>query len=330
VIARIRVSSCAVDAGAEDMLPSHAIRASCGALLLAGEYTVLAPGGQGIALPWPRHVRLSWQSPGSDEVRVRAVDGEQVADARGLRRMLMEEGRSVPSFTLTLDFGERPARSSSAMVAAFLGQHLAVNPAHVLRTALQLHSAMQGGRGSGVDVAMAFQARPMLFRNGDAGDLPQVAPLVIPAGLRLLAAASPKGLPTAEAVARFQRNARSLPEVAENFRVAQQSAVEPIARLLRAGDAAGLLTAWRRLVPAWLLLDRLLEGDFLGDKAEAIAGEAHDLGAGVHPSGACADTWVAVHPDGARLEELEKRWRRRGLHTEIIQAGAGGEPAESA
>ena len=117
----------------------------------------------------------------------------------------------------------------------------------VFAAALAAHRAVQGGRGSGYDVATSVWGGVVSFRGGSTPSVASLRPPELPA-LCLVQGTMP--LATAAAVARYEEWRQREPEAADRFRERSRALVE---HFLAAGDAAaccaaieagGKLTRW--------------------------------------------------------------------------------------
>lgn len=117
----------------------------------------------------------------------------------------------------------------------------------VFAAALAAHRAVQGGRGSGYDVATSVWGGVVSFRGGSTPAVAPHRPPEVPA-LRLVHGTMP--LATAAALERYEQWRRREPEAADRFR---ERSREVVKHFLAAGDAAaccaaieagGKLTRW--------------------------------------------------------------------------------------
>ncbi len=176
-----------------------------GNILLAGEYAVLEEGGLGLSMAVDEYVELDAEPDpalsgqgASGHLFVGIMGGASAVWTAGLAadnplfaavaaacdRVLREErggGLDGPGLRITVDSrsfqypdGRKRGLGSSAAacvaVAALLLRDLKDNPAYpdlVFRSALEGHRAVQGGRGSGYDVAASVFGGLGLFSGGD-------------------------------------------------------------------------------------------------------------------------------------------------------------------
>ena len=224
-----------------------------GNILLMGEYAVLEPGGQGIALAIEPRVHA--RADAASKLCARGVFGGQTADWEARPDSVAEAhagGRATGKFGAILErlsdtipriCGTEPHRltgkitvdssaffadgrksgfGSSAAVTvalALLLHRLATGSTEVpqrrlLPVVVDAHRHAQGGRGSGYDVAASLFGGVAHFTGGAAVD---VQPLQLPWLPRLSILRGASAVDSAEAVRRYEAWKTAHPERAEAF-----------------------------------------------------------------------------------------------------------------
>ncbi len=279
-----------------------------GSLLLAGAYALLAPGGRGVALPWPADVRVTARPAPEWSLTVRDDQGAREVPTDGVAR-LPAEG---PPLAIGLDFGALPAGGTSALACLAVARARAVAPDRVCAHALALHRALQGGRGSGYDVLVSFEGHPLALQVGP--DRRVVGRAFEPgAGISLRVGVAPKRGRTADWIARFEAAMRARPRDTDRLVDATSAAAGELIADLEAGRPDALSVALARLASLRALANELLGAPYGAPLDEALASAAVRLGVPAHPSGAAGDCWLAAHPDDERLEALATAWQGLGL-----------------
>lgn len=314
------------------MTPELAFRAS-GALLLTGAYALLEPGGMGIALPWPPRIDVSSHEAEHWKLTILDAQGRRTADVSTLAEVA--EG-ALPEFRpqdVTLDFGAYPATSTSAILALAVAREATPSASRkdwsALRgRALALHRTLQGGLGSGYDVLIASLRRAALLER------PKADPsLSVPAPLthRVLAIDGAAGatqgaprilvgqhscrVPTRHLLTTYRANRAREPERVSELVTVSQEVARDVARALEEANLALLRAAFAQLGSAQETLQALLDGNYINDSGRAGLRAARELGVAAAPSGAGADTLVALDGDPDRLERLDEKWSALGFHT---------------
>lgn len=279
-----------------------------GSLLLAGAYAILAPGGRGVALPWPADVRVTvgpapaWRLAVSDDLGTREVSIDGFAT-------LPVEG---PPLAIGLDFGALPAGGTSALACLAVARARIADPAGVRARALTLHRALQGGRGSGYDVLVSSERRPLALQAGrDRRVVGRAFDLGAATSLRV--GVAPKRGRTADRIARFEAATLARPRDVEGLVRATSEAAGDLIVDLEEGRSDALSVALARLASLRALANELLGAPYGAPLDEALVAASVRLGVPAHPSGAAGDCWLAAHPDDERLGALAIAWRGLGL-----------------
>jgi mevalonate kinase len=319
-------------------MPELTFEAS-GALLLCGAYALLEPGGMGVALPWPPRVQVSTREADHWRLTVTDSHGRRQDHVSALAEVAEGALPELRPQEITLNFGAHPATSTSAILALALARE--ANPiepwgdeAFAQRSALTLHRTLQGGLGSGYDVLIANLRLPALLeRPRTERAFPDPDPLghrvLKPAHTPpILVAQHSTRVPTRHLLRTYRANrTRASEKIAEL--VAGSRAIAPeVARAIKEGDLALLRAAFADLPPLQETLQTLLDGHYINEAGRVGLQTARDRGIAATPSGASADTLVALDDDPEKLERLASRWTELGFHT--TQLGDAEPPAEGA
>lgn len=280
----------------------------CGSLLLAGAYALLVPGGRGVALPWPPRVRATVTPAAAWRLEVRDDQGVHEASAAGLAAV----AGAVGPLALQLDFGDGPAGGTSALACLALAREQGLAGAARLVRAMALHRALQGGRGSGYDVAASAAGRPLALETGADG-LARGRALTPAAGHELVVGVAPKRARTADWIARFDAARGERPRDVARLVDETSAAAGDLAAGLAVAGSLALPEALRRLAGLRSLANALLGHPYGTSLDDALVAAATRLGTVAHPSGAAGDTWLAAHGDRDRLDAVADAWRALGL-----------------
>jgi len=275
---------------------------------LAGAYALLVPGGRGVALPWPPRVGVTvnraeaWRLEVRDDQGARELPASPVADAVG----------AGPPYAIALDFGALPAGGTSALACLALAGEQGLTGAARRARAMALHRVLQGGRGSGYDVAVSAAGRPLALETR-AGGLVRGRALEPVAGHALVVGVAPKRERTADWIARFEAARREHPLDATRLVTETSAVASELVDALAIPGSPALPDALQNLAGLRTLANALL-GDPYGTPLDAaLLAAARRFGVAAHPSGAAGDTWLAAHPEPERLEAVTDAWRRLGL-----------------
>lgn len=236
--------------------------------------------------------------PGGDAGAVLAV--LRLAGARPVR---------VRIDTRAFLLGERKlglGRSAATLVATAAALAPAASRDDVLARALAGNAALQGGHGSGADVAAAVHGGVIEARATGRGLA--VADRALPAGLQLIAGWTGRSAHTPPLLARFAA-APDTPALDELAGVATDAA-EAVAR----GDAECLLDAVDRSAG---LLDRLgtaLDLPIVTPELARLVRAANLAGAAAKPAGAGGgDCGIAFATSAAQATAVRAAWREAGI-----------------
>jgi mevalonate kinase len=309
--------------------------------MLAGEYSVLAPGGEALALAveagvearatpaerweiqWPeRDQRWREGDPWNAELRFALAALQQARRAGDGRPPLSIVTRTLGG----AGTGRRKpgvggsASATAAVAAAVLGEPL--EHTALLRHALAAHLQAQGGHGSGYDVATAVFGGLVRWRPGEAGQ-GQAARVSWPNGLYLLFGYSGASASTSGLLGRLKRRRRDAPGAHPAAEL-----VAPTRRLIEAfaaGQPDAILQRVRASHEAFSAWDRRLRMGAVTDQIAQMARLAQQCGAAVKVSGAGGgDSVLALASHPARLARLERAWRAAGFTPLDVDASREG------
>lgn len=228
-----------------------------GNLLLAGEYAVLEQGGLGLCMAVDEYVQAVAEPAGL--LRIEGVQGEnrvvwaeENSGASPLFSELVHEcerelGEEPLSLAIRLDSsahlypdGRKKGLGSSAAVSVALAALLlrsrissAMYTSTVFRVALTAHRRVQGGRGSGYDVAASTFGGLGLFIGGPLPRYEKLGPLSLP---NMTLVKGPEAVSTVSSVAAYDTWKRREPEAASAFFTASNNVVHALAESRTALD----------------------------------------------------------------------------------------------
>ena len=237
-----------------------------GKLMLAGEYSVLGPTGEALAIAVQPGVEATCE-PSSTWRLVRGETGETWEDGSAVTEaftfahaaILAAQKAFTPVAPLTITTRSLQAASSggkrglgtsaSATVAVAAAVQYAATGAVDHRTllpvALDAHTTAQQGRGSGYDVATIVYGGLVRWRParlaGEAHSPYEVTRLTMPDSLHLLAAYSGKSASTTQFIQRIESHSRSNPAQLVQEYNALSKPVGGLIDALQDGDVAGAL-----------------------------------------------------------------------------------------
>jgi phosphomevalonate kinase len=201
----------------------------------------------------------------------------------------------------TADFHSTDARgqrhklglgSSAAIVVALTGALLrhagagAVDQAEQLAIACEAHRRLQGGAGSGTDVATSLYGGVVGVEFPAPGGVPRVTPLAWPQGLHCLAVWTGRSASTPAMLARLRGWQQAQPALAAGHLARLGAASSRGLAAWRAGDTAGVLGAIGHFADALHQLDEAVGLGIWSAEHREIAGLAAEAGVAYKPSGA--------------------------------------------
>lgn len=283
-----------------------------GNLLLLGEYAVTEEGGVGLALgAGPRGVL---EAEPAGRLSVTATMGtaqvnwpeEPLPLVESALRVARERGLTLPTLRISLDTGafftaeRKLGFGSSAAAAVLIAATLTESndPESTFDVALAIHRELQGGRGSGYDVAASAYGGLLRFRGGRH---PVAEPVELPWMPPLFAVSGDQAVPTRGAIGAYTAWKQRNPGDAAEFLRRSNDTVE---RFIQS-------RSWKEAVPHLLEAKRL--GETLGraigvsaefpwppgaDKTPAEAEERAEEAAIAKAVGAGAEMGVLFLPGG--------------------------------
>ncbi len=319
-----------------------------GKLMVAGEYSVLRPGGLALAFAAGVAIEVEARPAVSETDGLHLVRrdtgaswagaGDVPADLRflfaGLRAGGLTAGHVAAWAPRGTGIGEAKqglGGSAAAVVAGLLVAHrlrgIPVDPDRFVTTAVVAHAAEQGGRGSGYDVATIALGGATLWRvdrtDGAAAVSGTATALPLPPGLRIMTGFAGNSASTTKLVGRAM--AALSPAERDAALAALGRPVSPLVAALSAGDALAMRLAADDANDALRHFDRLTGAGILTDRIEALLVAARGL-APCRVSGAGGgDSVIAFDVEPEPLAALEERWRQAGFSTQrytVASAGA--------
>ena len=317
-------------------------------IMLAGEYGVLSPGGQALGLAVTPRLRVATvPTPGVTVLRFESSPGEAAREfvpdaahgvpleeldpgdrlAAAVWSAAMEAGPPLAPMVVDLRWEDDPDdwMPVGTSAAAAVGLALAITDGDAEAAAPVAwagHARAQGG-GSGYDVATCLTGAAARFRAAPrppaptpgVGPLPQVEPVRLVPGLRIVEAFTGQRAPTRDLLARLAAR-RMAPETAAAIEAALAAHVRSSAGLVAAlvGESFGPVAEAVDAASASLrALDDRLDGMIFTDEIRTLLEIAHRAGVPARVSGAGGGDGVVAF---ARTDWLASRLRMRW-----IQAG---------
>jgi phosphomevalonate kinase len=321
--------------------------------MIAGEYSVLRPGGVALALAVRPGIELE-VSPASALRLERADTGESWAPGQAVpagltfvHAALLSVPR-LPPLRLCLwtpaEVGSGDAKpgfggSASATVGALgVAWEAVEHPGSLdafIAAAHDVHRTLQGGRGSGYDVATIAHGGATLWR------VLETDATGVRSGRAEAVQLAPKMRFMAGYAGRSASTTRLVTRVAERLGAGLGAALDalgaPVPSLvsaLESGDRAGLVEANLACRKALGAFDALVGGGLVTPELAALLAEADRLGVPCKVSGAGGgDSVVAFDSDPERLDALAAVWTAAGCRVLplALSGGAfGGAPRETA
>lgn len=320
----------AVLAGAPAIAVAVNVRARASVAIVTGSAHLLVAGSGA----WP----FEWQAGGSPRWR-EAPPGSQGRVLESVAETLAANGVAMPSAVeISLDTrafvaSNTPEKlglgSSAAIVvaltAALLAQVRRAAPSRdeLLPLCLNAHRRLQGGSGSGVDVAAAVHGGVVTLAATNHGAA--IRPLAWPAGLAWLAVWTGRGASTPAMLGRFERFRTGDPKrferhMAELRRLATEA--------VEAWEHAAIADLLRALADYDDALRALDEGAGIGiytPDHDRLARDAQARGAVYKVSGAGGGDFGIAFADSADvIEALRDLWSNAGHMTLAVETGVAG------
>jgi phosphomevalonate kinase len=296
----------------------------------AGRWTVRAPGWTDATGEFELTAggRPIWSDPVAGESTWSLVDGllPRVGSGAGIR--LSE----LPAMDVTLDTraffgsadGERrkmglgsSAALTTALVHAFTAWPGSSPPPPTVewvQRLVDLHRALQSGRGSGIDVAASVLGGVVRYRLDDRARVVESGPLTIPDGLQIRAVWTGRSASTSSFLARLEACRADHPgrvdRVIERLAEVASFGVEALSD----GSGAALLAAVEEVPTTLDELGRVLSMPVLSDDHRRLWRTAKEVGVAYKPSGAGGgDVGLAFAPAGDRLDAFCRKAREHGF-----------------
>lgn len=304
------------------------VRASApGKLVVLGEYAVLE-GAQALVMAAARRCQVEIAAAETDRSRLeirapnRQIHEFEPAEPSGIELIdIVRDGIAAERFTRPINaaldstafFAAEQRKlglgSSAAVLTAFAGALQVYDSREIsgltLERLIELHRQLQGGRGSGIDVAAALHGGLNTFQRNASGQL-QIGSVRLPNSVRFAGIFAGKSASTSDFVERFRnwRQAEPKRSVALLDKLASVSAAGCVA--VRSGDADEFLAA---IAEYGNLLDALgsaLQRDVLTKEHRQIAALADKSAVTYKTSGAGGgDLGIAFSQDVAALAALQ-------------------------
>jgi len=174
-----------------------------------------------------------------------------------------------------------------------------------LQTLVGLHRRVQGGLGSGIDVAASVLGGIIEYRLGDDGSVVNAAPLRLPGDLGFLCIWTGKSASTGSFLKRLEDrrsgDRQAVERAIRSIVDASQTGVGAIKRL----SSSGFLDAVDRFWDALGELSRVIEMPIASDEHQRLRRLACDIGVRYKPSGAGGgDFGLAFDTDPERLAAM--------------------------
>jgi len=211
--------------------------------------------------------------------------------------------RELPPLSATLDTreffesaGDRDSKlglgSSAALTVTFASalEFWAGGPTATgmeqVQELVDLHRGVQGGAGSGIDVAASLIGGVIRYQLADDGSVAQAVPLVLPEDLRLVFVWTGRAASTGDFLGRLQARREEVPQEV-NPALDELGAVSLVGiGALADDDAEGFLDAVDTFWQALEQLGMMIGMPILSDEHHALRRNAVDCGVHYKPSGA--------------------------------------------
>ena len=297
------------------------IRASApGKLMIAGEYTVVIPGGPALAVAIDRRVTVTIE-PGGDRWRVTSeamglheADPEQVPVLSAALNAV-EGLPDAAHITVDSELGIGPQKpglgASAAVTVATLGalKGLAGLEPPTLAEAIAVHREAQGGKGSGYDVATSLMGGVCLFDS--AAEPATVTHVEWPAGLKARVFFTGHGASTVALLERVFGWREEDVDDMESYLVPLMQETRELIEAWGTNDVSRILTAIAQAQEELDAFDRAGEiGVYAGGQMQLLAA-IEDVGAIGRTSGAGGGDCVWAFAHGT--DELERAQQSAGL-----------------
>lgn len=227
-----------------------------------------------------------------------------------------------------LGFGSSAALTvalASALATAASGGELPAADASWLQTLVTLHRQVQGGLGSGVDVAASLLGGAIRFRLDDDRSVAEAAPVTVPDDLRMIFLWTGRAASTGDFLAQLATSRQQQPGEVDNALDELGDAAADGVAAFEAGRTAVFCEAVDRF---WTGLERLGEAiamPILSDEHRRLRRLAVDCGVHYKPSGAGGgDIGVGFASAAEPMEELARRAAADGFPALGLAVDPGG------
>ena len=325
-----------------------------GKLVLLGEYAVLE-GAQALVLAVNRRVHASLSPSSSDaweivsptlqrETRLQFVRGEASwigaapAELAWIVALLREfpPAERLPPCRIELDsdafyLGHAGARvklglgSSAALTIALLGAlHACANlPPPTLAEGIRAHRAIQGGHGSGIDVAASLAGGLSRFQL--EGDSAHVLPMALPDGLHWCCVYSGRPASTGTMLAKIaalrERAPAEFTQRMHELATLSSRGIDAVT----SNAAATFLTVLHDYARALVRLGETANADIASHEHRALGALAASCGCTYKSCGAGGgDAGITFAVEDKRLREFSTRAAQAGFHVIGLEAAPQG------
>jgi phosphomevalonate kinase len=300
-----------------------------GKAMLCGEYAVLA-GAPAIATAVDRFVHARISAPGAPDTpfvaAARAAVKEFVGDAAA---PLAIDSSELHHGGRKLGLGSSAAVTVAAAGVLLAGAGHSLAPAALLAVAREAHGRAQGGRGSGVDVAVACFGGTV--RCVSSGGALEVRPTSLPVGLALTFVATGESASTPALLARVAALAAADPALHESLLDRLAADAEAFAGALDRGDPHAAVAAADAYGRGMAALGRAAGTPIVTDELAALASLARRHGGAGKPSGAGGgDIGVAFTIGEMATDALRAELVAAGLTVLALGVGAPGPAVRTA
>ncbi|HET7306526.1 MAG TPA: hypothetical protein VFK24_01755 [Gammaproteobacteria bacterium] len=308
-----------------------------GKLVLLGEYAVLE-GAPAVVMAVDRRARVTLSEVTGDDYLVDApnlgihaargrfregrLEWTDLAPADGEKLQLTGAviaaaagDEPLPPFRAELNtdafFADRDKLglgSSAALTVALSGALCALRDQAALgaNRLIAAHREMQGGRGSGLDVAASLHGGTIVYRLEEEGA--RVEPVTLPPGLHIGCVWSGKSASTGDFLRRIGAWREDAPNRYNKVMNELKCCAGAGAMAAMCGDAATVVEAAAAYAEALAELGRASGADIISAEHVKIGGVAADCGVTYKTCGAGGgDVGVALTTDGDRLAEFRRR-----------------------
>jgi phosphomevalonate kinase len=281
-----------------------------GKLFLIGEYAVL-DGGPAVLAAVNRYASAQFM-PGMSPLST--LVGEAVA---GAKAEIGEAAAALPPGSVLVDTedfqqsGQKIGLGSSAAAAVAAtgalfecaGIPVEQHRERIHAVARNAHHTVQGGRGSGADVAVAVHGGLVRFERSKTG-VTSVQPMTPPSGLRIVVFWTGASASTIGMIEGIERLAKAKPSVYREIIGSLREIALRFIEEMHAGSATGAVAAASRYAKRLAVLGEAASLPIVTDPFVRASDLARELGGAAKPSGAGGgDIGVAMFatPESARL-----------------------------